>query len=75
MASSYRDKQIEERGVIVILVKDQHIAVPAIPDMIRVPNDVSARNPRHGKTKVPLPLEHCKIGVKSPSGTIPLGSR
>lgn len=45
-------KQIEEGGIGGVFMKDGRATVSTIQHMVGVPSDVSARNPRHGKTTV-----------------------
>jgi len=47
-----RGEQITECSVIAVLVEDGRTTVATIQHMVGVPSDVSARNPRHGKTTV-----------------------
>ena len=47
-----RGEQVEEGGVVALLVEDRSAAVPAIQDMVGVPGNLTARNPRHGVHRV-----------------------
>ncbi len=47
-----RGEQVEEGGVVTLLVEDRSTAVPAIQDMVGVPGDLTTRNPRHGENRV-----------------------
>ena len=42
-----RGEQVEERGIVAVLVEDRGAAVPTIQYMVGVSGHLSARNPRH----------------------------
>jgi hypothetical protein len=45
-------EQVKKGGVVAVLMEDRGATVPTIQHMVGVPSDLSARNPRHGKTTV-----------------------
>ena len=47
-----RGEQVEEGGVVALLVEDRSATVPAIQDMVGVPDHLTTRNPRHGVNRV-----------------------
>lgn len=48
-----RGEQVEECGVVAVLVEDRRTTVPTIQNMVGVPGHLSGWNTRHGDSMVP----------------------
>lgn len=53
-------EEIEEGRVVPVFAEDRRPTIPSIENMIGVPTDLSAWNPRHGRARYANHHFHCK---------------